>query len=96
MNLEEQYKLKIIKIIQALLPEVQIYLFGSRARGSHQPRSDIDIALDAGEPIDRLRLAEIRTVLEGTTIPYKIDVVDIHTVSDSMRQMIDQEKIGWK
>jgi predicted nucleotidyltransferase len=41
----------IIRLLDALFPGVKIYLFGSRARGTHRPTSDIDLALDAGREL---------------------------------------------
>ncbi len=42
---------KIIKVIEIFYPNAKIYLFGSRARGTNEEQSDIDIAIDAGLPI---------------------------------------------
>lgn len=50
-------------------PNAKIYLFGSRARGTHKVTSDIDIALDAGRKLDMLELAQARNVLECLYIP---------------------------
>lgn len=40
--LQEEYKIKIIKLITALMPDVSIYLFDSRAHAEHHPTADID------------------------------------------------------
>ena len=41
---------------------VQAILFGSRARGTHQPNSDIDIAIITAEPVPEDRRLEIDTM----------------------------------
>lgn len=38
----------MIQLLTVLFPLVTIYLFGSRARGDHTERFDIDIAIDLG------------------------------------------------
>jgi predicted nucleotidyltransferase len=96
MSVEEKYKQKIIALISALIPQAKIYLFGSRARKTHGSRSDIDIALDAGSPLNRVDVGEVREVLNATNIPYKIDVVDLYFVSKDMQEMIESEKVIWK
>lgn len=48
-TIDEKTKHKIIAVISALMPDVKIYLFGSRARGTNSRTADIDIALDGGE-----------------------------------------------
>ncbi len=71
-----------------------VYLFGSSVRDDHTGVSDIDIAIDSA---DRDRLALIRADLEESTIPYKVDVVDMSSVSDELRDTILKEGIViWK
>ena len=94
-NLDEKVKTKIIRIIQALIPDADIYLFGSRATGQHRERSDIDIALDAGKPLDPVDVGEIRDMLAASNIPYSFDVVDIHTVAQELKENILSEGIVW-
>lgn len=96
MELNPKYKDKIIKLVSALMPDVKIYLFGSRARQIHHERSDIDIALDGETRLDVADVGEIREILNALHIPYKVDVVDFHHVSNDMREMILKEGVLWK
>jgi len=95
-GIDKQTKQKIIALISALIPNAKIYLFGSRARGTHASRSDIDIALDAGQELKPVAVGEVIDVLAGTDIPYKIEVVDFHSVSEEMKKSIIDEGILWK
>lgn len=94
-NLDEKVKTKIIRIIQAITPDADIYLFGSRATGQHRERSDIDIALDAGEPIDPMDVGEVKDLLEASNIPYSFDVVDMHAVGQELKENILSERVVW-
>lgn len=96
MSVDPEYKKKIIRVIQALMPGVKIILFGSRARGDHSRSSDIDIALDAGKKLRRADVGEIRDMFMESNIIHKIDVLDYHGVSKDMQEMIDKEGIAWK
>ncbi len=96
MELNPEYKKKIVAVLTALFPDATIYLFGSRARGTHYARSDIDIALDTGKPLLRVDVGEARDMLAESNIPYKIDVVDVHSVSQEMREAIYREGIIWR
>jgi len=71
-------------------------LFGSRARGQFRKWSDVDIALDAGKPLPKLAINEIKDVLAGTDIMLKIDVLDLNDVSDAMKESISREGVIWK
>lgn len=95
-NIDKETQDKIIKIIQALMPTAKIYLFGSRARGTHDEWSDIDIALDTGVKIPYVHVDEIISILKATNIPYKIEVVDFQSVSQAMRDSIARDGIIWK
>ena len=95
-GIDEQSKQKIIGIISVLLPEASIYLFGSRARGTHLQWSDIDIALETENPIDIMITGEIASMFEASNMPYKIQVLDINSVSEKMRENILKDRIIWK
>jgi predicted nucleotidyltransferase len=86
---------KIIGLIKVIAPEAAIYLYGSRARGDYRDYSDIDIALDAGKPLDRLVLIEIKDVLEAMHMVMKCDVVDLHNISEDLRAEIKKEGALW-
>lgn len=95
-GVSESLKDKVIAVISALIPEAKIYLFGSRARGTASERSDIDLALDAGEKLDYKDVGEINSVMEVLSTPYTIQVVDFNGISAEMREAIIRDKIIWK
>lgn len=92
-GIDEESKRKIIAVISALFPNAHIYLFGSRARNTHSQWSDIDIALKEDQKISRYAIAEAVSMLEASNMPYKIDVVDFNSVTDDMRQSIQDEGV---
>lgn len=95
-GLDEKTKNKIVGIISVLIPEAKIYLFGSRARGSYKKSSDIDIALDAGKPLENVDVDEVKSMLNESNIRHLIDVLDFHSVNASMQESIVQERVVWK
>ena len=94
-GIELEVKKKIIGLLYVLFPNANIYLYGSRARGTHREYSDIDLALDCGKEKSPLPLGEARSILEATHIPYKIDLVNIHAVSTALASIILKEGILW-
>ncbi len=76
--------------------DVMIILFGSRARGDFDRRSDIDIGIIPKEKYDQRKLILLKEKLENMNIPYKIDVVDISKVSDVFRDKVLKEGKIWK
>lgn len=66
-------------------------VFGSRAKGSHRPGSDVDLAL-FGEtlgPEDLVRASE--SLNEVAPLPYRFDVVQYEAITSvDLRQHIDR------
>ncbi|MFA5999084.1 MAG: nucleotidyltransferase domain-containing protein [Candidatus Babeliales bacterium] len=95
-ELDEKIKQKIIAVISALMPDVKIYLFGSRARGTNRPMADIDIALDGGKELSRADVDEIKSMFKESNIMYVIDVVDFHSITELMQKQILEDRVIWK
>lgn len=95
-GLKDEYKKLILKAIDYHYPRAKIILFGSRARGIHKPGSDIDLALDIGEPIPLSEMARIRVTLENIPLALEIDVVDMHNIPVELKNLILNEGIVWK
>lgn len=74
----------------------RVYLFGSRARGSSRAASDIDIGIIDDAPLADRLLSDIRETLFESTIPYRVDVVDLGQVDAQFRQRVLTEGIPWK
>ncbi len=91
----EQQKIKIIALIHAIIPNATIILFGSQARGTQVIESDIDLAVDAKRRLELSELGEVMGVLEGTNLPYSIDIVDLHAASPAIRVSIEKKGIIW-
>lgn len=66
--------LSTIRAILADVPAVKkAVIFGSRAKGTHRPGSDIDLTL-FGDELDLDTLGQIATRLEESPIPYLVDL----------------------
>lgn len=66
--------IETIRHILAQEPAVELaILFGSRAKGSYRPGSDIDLAL-VGTHLDVDALGRIATLFEESSIPYQVDL----------------------
>jgi len=82
------------KILKQFVPEAVVYVFGSRAKNCAKPYSDLDLAIDLnGQKLDLSALAKLKSSFEETTIPYKIDVVDLNSISDEFKDNIKEDLI---
>ena len=63
-----------LQSVLAHYPEVEkAVLYGSRARGTHRPGSDIDLTLCGGE-LDHTLLTRMDNELDDLLLPYQIDL----------------------
>lgn len=94
-GIPKEIKDKIIGILNVLFPGAQLYLFGSRARGTYSQYSDIDLAIDTQAQIPLYDINEVKSMLAESNIVYKIDIVDLHRIPEKMREVILREGIVW-
>src|SRR5258708_6699623 len=66
-------------------PAYRLFLFGSRAEGRADPRSDIGI--EGPAPVPREAMALIEEELEEAPTLYTIEVVDFARVPENFRQV---------
>jgi predicted nucleotidyltransferase len=74
---------------------VQVFLYGSRARNTARKTSDVDIALLAANKLPDGFIAHLRELIEESTIPYQVDIIDLNEVDNDFRQKILQEAKPW-
>ncbi len=72
--------------LQALFrqqPELErVWLFGSRALGTHRPYSDIDLAVE-GAALTWHDVAHLLSELDELPLPYAFDVVQVGTIQNT-------------
>ncbi len=74
----------------------ELWVFGSRARLSHNKFSDLDLLI-APKTVAIERLAgTIREQLETENFPYKVDLVFEQDLADSYRQSVARDKVLWR
>ena len=73
----------------------EVYLFGSWARGEQRPGSDVDLAVEYRGPSNAAKIAALRDWREGTTIPYRVDVVEMQQASEALLAQIRKDGIKW-
>jgi predicted nucleotidyltransferase len=85
---EPELKHTIVRIIRTYLsaPDVKIFLFGSRATGQHTPQSDYDIGIETGSPIPLEVWGQLQAEIDALPVLQKIEVVDLHRVSDAFKR----------
>jgi predicted nucleotidyltransferase len=80
------------RILAACLPDgAVVRVFGSRALGGARPASDLDLAIDAGRPLTRRESGALAEAFEESSLPCRVDVVDVHAVSEAFLATISRD-----
>ena len=80
-------------ILLAVLPPEnrRIFVFGSRARGTQKRAADLDLAIDLGRPVSTKEEFELKDQFEESDLPYRVDVIDLNTISQHFRELIQPD-----
>lgn len=73
---------------------INVFVFGSQATGRALTRSDIDLGIDLGHPIEPHILVRIRDAFDDLPILQRVDVVDFSVVDDTFKALALQKIIS--
>jgi predicted nucleotidyltransferase len=89
LDMREEHVRIVCDVLSTLLPkDARAYVFGSRASGGARRYSDLDLALEWSRPLGLDVLGEIAEALSESDLPYKVDIVDLATVTPAFRASI--------
>ena len=69
------------------LKQHQAFIFGSRATRRARKFSDYDIGIIGGKPLNFRKIALIKTRIEESDLPCRVDIVDFSTVSKNFKDI---------
>ena len=81
-DIAPEHLAQVRAILGAHLPvDVEVLVFGSRARGGARRFSDLDLALKGAVPLDPALLGRLADAFETSTLPWRVDLVDYHRLT---------------
>lgn len=93
IQINPQDWIDVTRILQEQVPALEVWAFGSRARHSAKPYSDLDLALITLVPLSLEKLADITEAFDTSDLPIRVDVVDWAATSETFRKIITQDKV---
>ncbi|MBE7710257.1 MAG: nucleotidyltransferase domain-containing protein [Cyanobacteria bacterium SIG32] len=86
--LDDKYIEQIKQILSLFSDKIErIYAFGSRVRGNYKKYSDLDLAIKFKKSNEDTILY-IRNALEESSLPIRVDLVDLDDISESFKSSI--------
>ena len=71
----------------------RVWIYGSRALGTHKKYSDIDLLYLISTPLPRGLIGGIEEKLEESALPFKVDLVNEHNLAESYRANVQAQKV---
>ena len=87
---KEEIIREVLDVIYHRLPrgDVKVLLFGSWAKDTAAPTSDIDIGILGPSPIDEMLLLRIKGEIRAIPTLGRIDIVDLNRSDESFREEV--------
>lgn len=86
-----------LKIVQDILrkhvPDREVWAFGSRAKRTAKTYSDLDLAVITDTPMSFEVSGALREDFSEFDLPWRVDIVDWATTSETFRRIIEQDKV---
>ena len=91
LNLEDW--IEVLQILQKYVPHLEVWAFGSRAKWTAKPYSDLDLALISSTPLSLEERAILVEAFDESSLPMRVDLVDWAGTRENFRKIIVRDKV---
>ena len=89
LSLEERRLVR--DIIDAVIPDSEVSVFGSRSTGRARRYSDLDLLFTRPARLTLTQRAELRSRFKASRLPYRVDLVDADALPPGMATRVRSE-----
>lgn len=84
---------KHLEIVRNILTELNmsVFVFGSRAKNTAKPLSDLDLCLK--DIYEKSTIRKLQNAFEESDLPFKVDVVVWSDLSDDFQKHIEKDLV---
>uniref|UniRef100_E6VMJ8 DNA polymerase beta domain protein region n=1 Tax=Rhodopseudomonas palustris (strain DX-1) TaxID=652103 RepID=E6VMJ8_RHOPX len=93
LDLRPEHRAMVHDILATQIPDRDVVVFGSRARGNAKPHSDLDLAVLGDDPLGLHKMAELKEAFEESDLPFKVDVVEWAQTDARFRAVIRRDAV---
>lgn len=84
---------EVRRILSHYLPGYTVLAFGSRVAGTAKPYSDLDLVIQAEQPLTLESMATIKDAFDESDMTIRVDIVDWAATGDIFRKIIQQQSV---
>ena len=95
LNLNPRYVAMVETILRTHAPDVEVWAYGSRVKGTHRDGSDLDLALRGPheEPLTPAMLYALHEAFEESTLPIIVQTHDWSRLPERFQREIEREYV---
>ena len=83
----------LLALLERHLPDTTAWVYGSRAKWTATPQSDLDLVVFS-TPEQRRQVGNLREAFDESSLPFRVDLFVWDEVSDSVRRRIEFERVA--
>ncbi|QIM62029.1 DNA polymerase beta subunit [Pasteurellaceae bacterium Orientalotternb1] len=90
----EPNELAIVQhILQQRVPNLSVWAYGSRVKGTAKTYSDLDLAIITQTPLTFLQLAELEEAFSNSALAWKVDLLDWASANETFKNIVRKQYI---
>lgn len=93
IDITPDQRITLLSLLSKHIPETESWVYGSRARRTSRPGSDLDMVVFA-TPEQRPQVGALREALEESSLPFRVDLFVWDEVPECFRQEIRREHVA--
>lgn len=84
----------IRQVLESTLPaHCKVWVFGSRAKNQAKYNSDLDLAIECSDALDKTTLMQLETQFDESRLPYRVDIVDLNKAEPYFKEIVERQKV---
>jgi predicted nucleotidyltransferase len=88
LQLSEEELQIVHSILQSLVSDREVWVFGSRATAKHKPYSDLDLVVMGEEALPLATTADLREAFSNSDLKFKVDLVVWSELTENFKKII--------
>jgi len=92
LELTPEQQSNVRELLKHYLPGTEVWAYGSRAKGSPKPWSDLDLVVFT-DTSQRAQVEALREAFEESDLPFRVDLFVWDEVPESFKENIRRERV---
>lgn len=93
LDMQPEHWSIVRNILQQHAAGHEVWAFGSRAKGTAKPYSDLDLAIITTEPLSLAQSAALADAFADSELPWRVDLVDWANTDLAFRRIIERDRV---